>query len=96
MCIRDRSNVSGSHSAGSLCMVNTANPNASVQVKSDYPSVIKKIKEDDNVDSVGNDGWNDIGAAVSYTHLLKNSLSILDFHQSNSFSKNHHSFLSIE
>ena len=55
------SNVSGSHSAGSLCMVNTANPNASVQVKSDYPSVIKKIKEDDNVDAVGNDGWNDIG-----------------------------------
>ena len=51
------SNVSGSHSAGSLCMVNTANPNASVQVKSDYPSVIKKIKEDDNVDAVGNDGW---------------------------------------
>ena len=55
------SNVSGSTSVRSLCMVNTANPNASVQVKSDYPSVIKKIKEDDNVDSVGNDGWNDIG-----------------------------------
>lgn len=55
------SNISGSHSAGSLCMVNTANPNASVQVKSDYPSFIKKIKEDDNVDAVGNDGWNDIG-----------------------------------
>lgn len=28
-------NVSGTHSAGSLCMVNTANPTASIQVKSD-------------------------------------------------------------
>ena len=37
-------------------MVNTANPNAEVQIKSDYPSVIKKIQEDD----IGNDGWNDI------------------------------------
>lgn len=53
--------VEGTHSAGSLCMVNTANPNASVQVKSDYPSVIKKIQEDDNKTSIGNDGWNDIG-----------------------------------
>lgn len=55
------SNVQGSHSAGSLCMVNTANPNAQVQVKSDYPSVIKKIQEDDNKGTIGNDGWNDIG-----------------------------------
>lgn len=55
------SNVEGTHSAGSLCMVNTANPNASVQVKSDYPTVTKKIQEDDNKTSIGNDGWNDIG-----------------------------------
>lgn len=46
----------GTHQAASLCMVNTANPSASVQIKSDYPSLVKKINEDDN-----NTGWNDIG-----------------------------------
>lgn len=52
--------VDDTHSASSLCMVNTANPNAEVQIKSDYPSVIKKIQEDDKKDTIGNDGWNDI------------------------------------
>lgn len=46
--------------ASSLCMVNTANPNAEVNIKSDYPSVIKKIQEDDNRDAINGDGWNDI------------------------------------
>ena len=55
------SDNAGTHSASSLCMVNTANPNAEVTVKSDYPSVTKKIQEDDHKDKVGNDGWNDIG-----------------------------------
>lgn len=55
------SSVEGTHSASSLCMVNTANPNVTVQVKSDFPTVIKKIKEDDNITSVGDNGWNDIG-----------------------------------
>lgn len=50
------SNVQGSHSASSLCIVNTANPDATVQIKSDYPTVTKKMQEDD-----GNVGWNDIG-----------------------------------
>ena len=50
------SNVQGSHSASSLCIVNTANPDATVQIKSDYPTVTKKTQEDD-----GNVGWNDIG-----------------------------------
>lgn len=59
--IDEVSEVEGTHSAGSLCMVNTANPNISVQVKSDYPSVVKKIQEDDNKDIIGDDGWNDIG-----------------------------------
>lgn len=53
--------VGDTHSASSLCMVNTANPNADVQIKSDYPSVTKKIQEDDNKDGIGNNGWNDIG-----------------------------------
>lgn len=56
--IVDEINVGNNHnhSAASLCMVNTANPNATIQIKSDYPSIIKKINEDDN-----NIGWNDIG-----------------------------------
>lgn len=44
------------HSAASLCMVTTANPNASMNIKSDYPELEKKIDEDDN-----GIGWNDIG-----------------------------------
>lgn len=52
--------VSNTYQAASLCIVNTANPNASVNIKSDYPSVVKKIQEDDNKVSIGNDGWNDI------------------------------------
>lgn len=36
--------VEGTHSAGSLCMVSTANPTAEMQIKSDYPSVIKKSR----------------------------------------------------
>ena len=48
--------VTGTNQAASLCIVNTANPNATVTVKSDYPTVVKKIEEDDNHIS-----WNDIG-----------------------------------
>ena len=39
-----------------MTMVNTANPTATIQIKSDYPSIVKKIYEDDN-----NIGWNDMG-----------------------------------
>lgn len=65
--------VGGSHSASSLCMVNTANPDADVQIKSDYPSVVKKIMEDDNKTAIGNNGWNDIadyeiGQTVPYKY----------------------------
>ncbi|XCP83575.1 SpaA isopeptide-forming pilin-related protein [Roseburia hominis] len=69
--IDEVSNVSGSHSAASLCMVNTLNPSAEVDIKSDYPSVTKKIQEDDDRNSIGSDGWNDmadfeIGQTVPY------------------------------
>ena len=37
-------------------MTNTANPDAEVNIKSDYPTITKKIAEDDN-----EIGWNDIG-----------------------------------
>lgn len=55
--------VVGTNQAASLCIVNTANPNAVVTVKSDYPVVTKKIQEDDNQSAIGveKDGWNDIG-----------------------------------
>ncbi len=53
--------TANSHQATSLCMVNTANPNAAISVKSDYPTVIKKVQEDDRQEEIGNDGWNDIG-----------------------------------
>ena len=54
--------VEGIHAAASLCMVSTANPAAAVTVKSDYPSVIKKIREDDeHKDITDAENWNDIG-----------------------------------
>ena len=67
------SEVEGTHSAASMCIVNTANPEAGVNVKSDYPSVIKKIQEDDNKNKVGNSGWNDvadyeIGQTIPYKY----------------------------
>lgn len=52
--------ASATHQAVSLCMVNTANQNANVSIKSDYPTVINKIQEDDNQEQIGNAGWNDI------------------------------------
>lgn len=60
--------VQSSHSAASLILLQTANPSASVTIKSDYPSVEKKIEEDDN-----NIGWNDIadyeiGQTVPYRY----------------------------
>ena len=63
----------GDHSASSLCMVNTTNPEASVKVKSDFPSIVKKIQEDDTPDLTGNNGWNDmadfeIGQTVPYQY----------------------------
>lgn len=50
--------VAGENAAASLVMLQTTEPNATVNIKSNYPStgVTKKIQEDD-----GNVGWNDIG-----------------------------------
>ena len=43
-------------------MVSTANPATEIQVKSDYPTVIKKIDEDDKQEHIKESaGWNDIG-----------------------------------
>lgn len=54
--IDEVTNVINTHGASSLTMVNTASPKVIMQIKSDYPSVEKKVYEDDN--SIG---WNDMG-----------------------------------
>ena len=53
--IEDATNVTGNHTAASLAMVTTANPTATMNIKSDYPTITKKIYEEDN-----GVGWNDI------------------------------------
>ena len=54
----------GDYYASSLIMVDTANPNAQINIKSDNPNPpVKKVQEDDNADVIGNDGWNDVGTA---------------------------------
>lgn len=53
--------ASGTHQAVSLCMVTTTNSTVSIAIKSDYPTVMQKIREDDNQELIGNKGWNDIG-----------------------------------
>ena len=50
------STVQDTHTAASLILTNTANPDATVTIKSDYPTVTKKIEEDDY-----GMGWNDVG-----------------------------------
>lgn len=74
--IDEVTSVDGTHSAASLCMVNTANPNVFINIKSDFPVIQKQIREDDNRGSIGTDkdGWNDvadfeIGQTVPYRYL---------------------------
>ncbi len=68
--------VEGTHSASSLCMVNTSNPDVFINIKSDFPVIQKQIREDDSRGSIGSDkdGWNDvadfeIGQTVPYRYL---------------------------
>ena len=74
--IDEITSVNGTHSAASLIMVNTANPDVAIDIKSDYPVIQKQILEDDNQKSIGTDkdGWNDvgdyeIGQTVPYRYL---------------------------
>ena len=54
--------VSNTSSASSLCMVNTANPTASISIKSDYPAIAKQIQEDEANENIKDPNrWNDIG-----------------------------------
>lgn len=54
--------VSNTSSASSLCMVNTANPTASISIKSDYPVIAKQVQEDEANENIKDPNrWNDIG-----------------------------------
>lgn len=59
--VQDSTVVQGDHTAVSMAMLGTSNPEAVMNIKSDYPTVTKKIQEDDARDTIGSDGWNDIG-----------------------------------
>ena len=58
--IGDVSDAEGKHTALSMPILNTANPEAQVKIKADYPTIVEKIQEDDNRGQIGEDGWNDI------------------------------------
>lgn len=58
--IGDISDATGKHTALSMPMLNTANPEAQVKIKADYPIIVEKIQEDDNREQIGEDGWNDM------------------------------------
>lgn len=50
--------------SSSLIMVDTANPSATINIKSDNPNPpVKKVWEDDNSAAIGNNGWNDVATA---------------------------------
>ena len=50
------------HTASSICLVTTTDPGANVKLKGDYPSIIKKIQEDDPCNDIADENrWNDIG-----------------------------------
>lgn len=71
--------VAGTHAAASVIMLDTTEPNATIDIKSDYPSVTKKIQEDDN-----NIGWNDIGdynigQTIPYKYTTKVPTRIGDY-----------------
>ena len=53
--VEDATDVSGKHTAASLAIVTTANPAATMNIKSDYPTIEKKVYEEDD-----NAGWRDI------------------------------------
>ncbi|MBF0578251.1 isopeptide-forming domain-containing fimbrial protein [Erysipelotrichaceae bacterium RD49] len=45
----------------SLCLMLTVDDNQELELKGVYPTIHKQIQEDDHKDTLGSDGWNDIG-----------------------------------
>lgn len=71
--------VKGTNSAASIIMLDTTEPNATINIKSDYPTITKKIQEDDN-----NIEWNDIGdynigQTIPYKYTTKVPSRIADY-----------------
>lgn len=73
--ITEQSEINGKHTAASMTMLSTANPTSQIHIKSDYPTVTKKIQENDVSDpmweKISWEGWNDyadfeIGSNVNY------------------------------
>ena len=52
--VEETSDESGEHAAVSMLMLNTADPDYKVNIKSDYPTLTKKVQEDDDL------VWSDI------------------------------------
>ena len=48
--VKDTSAEAGTHAAVSMLMLSTAAPEYSVNIKADYPSLVKKIQEDENME----------------------------------------------
>lgn len=66
----------GTHFASSLVLLSTVNNKATIQLKSDYPEILKKIQEDSDKKEAGNNGWNDmadyeIGQTVPYYNTIR-------------------------
>ncbi len=75
--ITEQSEINGKHTAASMTMLSTANPTSQIHIKSDYPTVTKKIQENDVSDpmweEISWEGWNDIadyeiGSNVNYRY----------------------------
>lgn len=73
--------------SSSLIMVDTANPNAEINIKSDNPNPpVKKVQEDDNAGAVGNNGWNDVATAeIGQTVPFQLSYEVTDMNGFDSY-----------
>lgn len=75
--IDETTSVSGTNAAASLVMLDSADPTASITIKSSYPSVKKQVEDDET-------GWTDvadfeIGQNIPYKYTSKVASNIADF-----------------
>ena len=84
--IEDATMTMGEYGSVSLTMVGTANPETNIQIKADYPVIVKKLQEDDKKEEIGLDGWNDIGDyEIGQTIPFKYESSIPDINGYDSY-----------
>ena len=78
--IDETTSVSGQNAAASLVMMDTADTDgASITIKSSYPSVTKKVQEDDGDAGWGDFGDYEIGQTIPYKYTSKVPSNIADF-----------------